>query len=253
MPVPGEWSLAGKKALVTGARRGWAPVLAGALAEAGADVAVAGVDAASVEEGVAAVRAAGRKAFGLTGRRDSAEEAEQAVRHVVGELLGLHVLVNGPGIELARPFPGTSDDDWGRVFETNLMAPMRWSRAAGTHFAGQKQGRIINLVSVVAERGMANSTAYAASQAAVRGMTQSLALEWARTGIRVNSIGFGWYEANRRPLEEQQKERLIRYLPLRRKGHPSDIAALLVYLASDASAFVTGQTIYVDGGALAHA
>jgi 3-oxoacyl-[acyl-carrier protein] reductase len=106
---------------------------------------------------------------------------------------------------------------------------------------------------VLAERGMSNSAAFAASQAAARGMTQSLALEWARTGIRVNAIGLGWYEATSRPIEEQQKERLVRYLPLRRKGQPSDIAALLVYLASDASAFVTGQTVYVDGGALAHA
>jgi NAD(P)-dependent dehydrogenase (short-subunit alcohol dehydrogenase family) len=253
MPVPVEWDLSGKKALVTGASPGWTSVLARALAEAGADVAVVGASAAAVGEGVDAVRSVGRKAFGVSGRWDSAAEVEQAVRQVVGELLGLDILINGPGDEFAKPFGQTSDDDWIAVIERNVMEPVRWSRAAGVHFTGQGRGRIVNLVSVLAERGMANSAAYGASQAALRGVTQSLALEWARNGIRVNSIGFGWYETDRRPVEDQQKERLVRYLPLRRKGHPSDIAALAVYLASDASQFVTGQTIHVDGGAMAHA
>ena len=100
---------------------------------------------------------------------------------------------------------------------------------------------------------MINASAFAASQAAIEALTRSLALEWARNGVRVNAIGASWFESSRRSLEEQRKERPVRYLPLRRKGHPNDAAALALYLASDASAFVTGETIYVDGGAMAHA
>jgi 2-deoxy-D-gluconate 3-dehydrogenase len=253
MPVTGEWSLAGRKALVTGVSRGWAAALAGALAEAGADVAVAGTDAEAVHEGANAVRAAGRRAFEIAGRWDSPEAVEQAVRQVVGELLGLQILVNGPGAWLGKPFASTSEEEWAGVMDANLMAPVRWCRAAGAHFAAQGHGRIVNVVSVLAERGMANSAAYAATQAGMRAVTQSLALEWARSGIRVNGVGVGWFDLEGQRIEEQQKERLVRYLPLRRKGKPLDIAALLVYMASDACSFVTGQTVYVDGGALAHA
>jgi len=253
MPIPAEWSLAGRKALVTGVTRGWAATLAGALAEAGADVAVAGTDSEAVREGVGAVRAAGRRAFGTTGRWDSAEAVDQAVQQVVGELLGLQILVNGPGAALGKPLASTTDDEWAAVLDANLMAPVRWCRAAGAHFLSQGHGRIVNVVSVLADRGMANSTAYAATQAGTQALTQSLALEWARAGVRVNGVGIGWYDLDGLPIEEQQKERLVRYLPLRRKGRPADAAALIVYLASDACSFVTGQTVYVDGGALAHA
>ncbi|MBI4306961.1 MAG: SDR family oxidoreductase [Chloroflexi bacterium] len=253
MPVLAEFNLSGKKALVTGARRGWTSVLAGALAEAGADVAIAGRSETAVEEAVATVRGHGRKSFGLVGRWDSFEETEQAVRQVVGELWGLHALVNGIGEEFAVPFPDISDSEWSAVIDRNLLEPVRWCRAAGLHMLGQKQGRIVNILSVLAERGRVNGTAYSASQGALQQVTRSLALEWARAGIRVNAIGVGWFETERRPIEQQQKERLVRYLPLRRKGHPADIGALLVYLASDTSDFVTGQTIFIDGGAMAHA
>ncbi|MBI4220776.1 MAG: SDR family oxidoreductase [Chloroflexi bacterium] len=253
MPVPAEFDLNGKKALVTGARRDWTSVLAGALAEAGADVAVAGRTETAVEEAVAAVRAHGRKSFGVVGRWDSYEETEQAVRQVVGELFGLNVLVNGIGEDFAMPFSDISDTDWSAVIDRNLLEPVRWCRAAGSHMLGQKRGRIVNVLSVFAERGLANSTAYSAAQGGLQQVTRSLALEWARAGVRVNAVGLGWYESQPTPLEEQQKERLVRYLPLRRKGHPADIAALLVYLAADACEFVTGQTIFVDGGAMAHA
>ena len=91
------------------------------------------------------------------------------------------------------------------------------------------------------------------TQAALDSMVQSLALEWASSGVRVNGIGYGWVDTERRPLDEQQKERLVRFLPLRARGHPDDYMGLLTYLASDASDFVTGQTVFIDGGAMAHA
>ena len=110
----------------------------------------------------------------------------------------------------------------------------------------------MNIGSGLAVRGLWNSAAACASQGAIHQMTSALALEWARSDIRVNGIGAGWVTTEA-PTEESQRELLTRYLPSRRKGHPTDLCGLLVYLASDACDFVTGQTIFIDGGALAHA
>jgi len=251
-PVP-AFRLDGKKALLTGATEPWGSVIAHALAEAGADVAVAGRSHEDTGAAVQAARAAGRTGIQLQLNSDLPEEVEQAVRQVVGELFGLHILVNCPGAGYARPFGQIDEESWQRVFELNFLAPMRWTRAAGSHMTAQRYGRVVNFVSVLAERGMANGTALSATQAALRGLTQSLALEWARSGVRVNAIGLGWYDLADQPAEAQLKEKLVRFLPLRRKGRPVDVASLVVLLASDASDFTTGQTIYVDGGAMAHA
>ena len=116
----------------------------------------------------------------------------------------------------------------------------------------QGGGRIVNIGSALSQRGLWNSVAVCAAQGAIHQITMSLALEWGREGIRVNGIGAGWMSTDE-PSEEDQRELLVRYLPSRRKGHPTDLCGLLVYLASDACDFVTGQTIFIDGGALAHA
>ena len=116
----------------------------------------------------------------------------------------------------------------------------------------QEKGRIVNIGSGLSARGLSNSVAACAAQGAIHQITQSLALEWSRKGIRVNGIGAGWVTTEE-PTEETARELLVRYLPSKRKGHPRDLAALLVYLSSDSCDFVTGQTIFMDGGALAHA
>ena len=251
--VPPAWDLSGNVALITVDERGWGPALARALAEAGADVAVAGSSQAAVAATTDAVSDFGRSALRIMGRIEGANEMRNAVTRVVDEMDGLHILVNAAQVEFAKPFLENTEDEWDRVHAANVGSVLRWCQAAGRHMVGQGGGRIINVISGLAERGLANSVAYTATQGAVQQITRSLALEWARTGVRVNAIATGWFETERRPLEEQQKELLVRYLPLRRKGHPTDIAALLVYLASEHSGFVTGQTIFVDGGAMAHA
>ena len=116
----------------------------------------------------------------------------------------------------------------------------------------QGSGRIVNIGSALSQRGLWNSVAACAAQGAIHQITASLALEWGRDGIRVNGIGAGWMSTEE-ASEEDQRELLVRYLPSRRRGHPNDLAALLVYLSSDDCDFVTGQTFFVDGGALAHA
>ena len=117
---------------------------------------------------------------------------------------------------------------------------------------GRGPGRIVNIISGLAERGLWNSAVYCASQGAVLQMTRALALEWGRHNVRVNAIGTGWFSEEELPAEEAHKELPVRYIPLRRRGHPRDIAPLVVYLASDSCDYTTGQPIYVDGGLMAH-
>ena len=134
--------------------------------------------------------------------------------------------------------------------DVNVKSMFLCCRAVGRRMLRQGGGRIVNISSgLSAPPALSNSAAYAASQGAVRQLTSSLALEWARHGIRVNAVGAGWLTTSPTDLEDS----LARFIPSRRLGSPDDIGGLVVYLASDACDFVTGQTIYVDGGATAHA
>ena len=117
----------------------------------------------------------------------------------------------------------------------------------------QGNGRIVNLCSTLAERGVSNESVYCASMGAIGQLTRAMGLEWARNGITVNGIGTGWYTLEDIALEQQQEQPLVRYLPSRRLGHPQEIVPLMVLLCSDASSYVNGQTIFVDGGAMTHA
>ena len=117
----------------------------------------------------------------------------------------------------------------------------------------QGSGRIVNLCSVLAERGVSNESVYCASMGAIGQLTRAMGLEWARNGITVNGIGTAWYTLEDIALEQQQEQPLVRYLPSRRLGKPQEIVPLLVLLCSDASSYVNGQTIFVDGGAMTHA
>ncbi|MSQ08702.1 MAG: SDR family oxidoreductase [Dehalococcoidia bacterium] len=240
--------LDGKVAILHVGAPGWAAPLTRALQCAGAKVALA---AGSHE--VATLGADTGADLFLGGPLNDKHAISSAVSRVEERFGRLDILVNAPQAELFRPISELSDSDLLNLFDRNAASAFRWCQGAGAHLSRQPSGRIINFISGLARRGLSNASAYSMTQAALDAMTQSLALEWAGTGIRVNGIGYGWTEATHRPLEAQQKDRLVRYLPLRRKGHPDDLSGLLVYLASDASSFITGQTVFVDGGALAHA
>ena len=240
--------LAGKVAVVHSGAPAWAGPVIHALREAGAAVALAATSPEAVppdpDHEVASL---------LEGPFNDTGAVEAATGLVIERLGRFDILVSVPQSELFLPASEASDEALAGLFERNVASVYRWCRAAGAHMTRQKSGRIITFISGLSRRGLVNGSAFAMTQAALDAMTQSLALEWAAAGVRVNGIGYGWVETGRRPLEEQQKERLARFLPLRRKGHPDDLTGLLVYLASDASDFVTGQTVFVDGGAMAHA
>ena len=252
MPIPPEWDLAGKTAIVTADRRGWTPFLAGALAEAGADVAVAGSERSDMREAASAVEAQGRRALAIATDVTSAAEVEAMVARVASELGRVDILVNNARAEFGKPFAEVTEAEWQTLMDFNVKSMFLCCRAAGERMLAQGGGRIVNIGSGLAVRGLWNSVAACATQGAIHQLTMALALEWGKSNVRVNGIGAGWVTTEKQ-TEEAQKELLVRYLPLRRKGHPTDLCGLLVYLASDACDFVTGQTLFIDGGALAHA
>ena len=252
MPIPPEWDLAGKTAIVTADRRGWTPFLAGALAEAGADVAIAGSERSDMGDAAAAVETQGRRALAIPTDLTDAAQVEAMVAQTASDLGRVDILVNNARAEFGKPFAEVAEAEWQTLMDFNVKSMFLCCQAAGKRMLAQGGGRIVNIGSGLALRGLWNSVAACASQGAVHQLTAALALEWGRHNVRVNGIGAGWITTEEQ-TEEAQKELLVRYLPLRRKGHPTDLCGLLVYLASDACDFVTGQTVFIDGGALAHA
>ena len=252
-----QFSLRGKTALVIGAAGAVGRAAAVALAEAGADVAVATTTRAAKEE-VAAnscaneVWALDRKGFAASIDAASEADVQSLVERVAAELGRLDVLVNAHDLPFAKPVQEVSPDEWRRVLDVNLTGVFLACRAAAAPMLSQGSGRIINIVSLLAERGMANGSALCAAQAGVMNLTRALALEWARSGITVNAVGAGWTEGMGILADEDSRNRLDRYLPGKRLARPEEIAGIVVYMASDAAEYLTGQVVWIEGGALSH-
>jgi len=249
--VSREFQLNGKVAIVAGTGRFWAKYAAAALAEAGADVAVAGKNARKVQEAVAEVQRLGRKGMGIPTDLTQFSQIQKMVEQVVARLGKIDILVNCNDIRFAKPALEVTKGEWHRVLDTNLTSVFLCCQAAGKEMLNQKKGRIINITSVLADRGLANSSAYCAAMGGVLQLTRSLNIEWAREGITVNAIGAGWFsETDRMGLEDE--DALLRYLPLKRYGQPKEIGSLVVYLSSDATEYITGQFLYADGAVTSH-
>ena len=251
------FSLAEKNALVLGAGSAIGGAAACALAEAGADVAVGSTLATPREREAVltcrdAIQSQGRKSLART--IDAANEADvQAlVEHTVSALGALDILVNAHDLPFAKPLPDISPKEWHRVLEVNLTGVYFACRAAAEPMLAQHSGRIINIVSLLGERGITNGSAYCAAQGGVLNLTRALALEWARSGITVNAVGAGWTEGMGLLKDTAVQEQLRRYLPNKRLAQPSEIGEAVVYLASDMAGFITGQTVWIEGGALSH-
>lgn len=250
--VPKEISLVGKKAVVGGLGQSWQKEIASYLADAGADVAVFGKDKEEMQAAVKAVEALGRQAMTFTVDVTSPEEVATVVAEVVKNWQKIDILVNSFNLPFAKPLPEVSAAEWTKVIAANLTPVFVCSQAVGKHMLEKKGGKIITITSGLAERGVPNGTAYCASKGAVVQFTRALALEWARSNIHVNAIALGWMENSAETGKEEWHDMLVRYAPLKRLARPDDFAAALVYLASDASSFVTGSTFYITGGLMAH-
>jgi NAD(P)-dependent dehydrogenase (short-subunit alcohol dehydrogenase family) len=252
-----QFSLEGKAALVIGASRPVGRAVAVALADAGADVAVSTTTRLQSEE-VAVnscaneVRALNRKGFAATIDAASEIDIQSLLKRTLSELQRLDVLVNAHDLAFAKPLPEVTPNEWRRVMDVNLTGVYLACRAAARPMLSQESGRIINVVSLLAERGLVNGAAYCAAQAGVMNLTRALALEWARSGITVNAIGAGWTEGMGLLADEDARRQLERYLPGKRLATPEEIAGVAVYLASDAAEYLTGQVVWIEGGALSH-
>lgn len=250
MPILPEYDLSGQIAVLATAGGDLAPGLAQALAEAGATVfAIArrrpALDAILETLG-------GDTHGGVVAQISTPGDVAQVMQSFDDRHNHVDILVNDARSMFAQPFNEITLEQWDEVYSRNVRATFLLCQQVGRRMIDRRYGRVVNLISELAERGMINGSAFSSSQAALLSLTRSLAVEWGQHNIRVNALGTGWFTSQDIPLEVQQQELLVRYTPLRRKGHPRDIGPLLVYLCSESCDYTTGQPVYVDGGLTAH-
>lgn len=242
--------LRGKTALVTGASRGIGRDIALTLAEAGADVAVnyAGSEA-KAEEVVDKIKAMGRRAFAVQANVASYKDVEAMVKQVTETFGRLDILVNNAGITRDNLLMRMKESEWDEVIETNLKGVFNGIKAVSRPMMKQRSGRIINLASVVGVAGNAGQANYTAAKAGVIGLTKTAAKELASRGITVNAVAPGFIETDMTAkLGDEIQKKLIEQIPLGKLGQPQDVARVVRFLASDDAAYMTGQTLHVDGG-----
>ena len=243
--------LAGRVALVTGASRGIGRAVALALGAAGAAVACCARSAEQVEATAAEVSGHGGRARGFPLDVTRRNEIDTVVADIGAALGPIDILVNNAGITLDKRSVEVTDEEWDDVLATNLTSTFTLARAVAPGMMEQRRGKIINIGSMYGKIGVPRYAAYCASKAAVEALTRSLAVEWARHGIQVNCLAPGYVNTDI-PREAMADEKLrtlfLSRVPARRIGEPEEVATLAVYLASAASDFMTGQTVYLDGG-----
>lgn len=243
--------LEGRNALVTGGSRGLGLSLGLALANAGASVAIAARNKGELERGVELIREQGSKAVGITADVSRVIEVQQMIASAVDQLGGLDILINCAGVNYRKPFDQFSVEEWDTLMATNLKGAFFASQAAAKEMRKKGYGRIINIGSIAYEIVVPNVALYAISKGGMRAMTHALAVELAKDGITVNSIGPGrfWTSMTDAVFSKPDLyDSAVSVIPAGRPGIPADLAGAAVLLASDAGAYITGQTIFVDGG-----
>ena len=249
-----SFRLDGQVAIVTGGSRGLGLGIARALAVQGADIVLASRGAGELDRAAATLRALGRRVVTVPVDIGTPEAPERLVRTAVDELGRLDILVNGAGINVRKPAASFTREDFEGVMRINLEAAFFLSQAAGHVMRQQRKGRVISIGSIAQEVAVPNVGIYSMSKGALRQMTKALSLEWARDHVTVNAIAPGRFWTTMTDAvfsDDRLYDAAVRVIPMGRPGVPADLAGAAVLLASDAGAYITGQTIVVDGGWLA--
>jgi gluconate 5-dehydrogenase len=246
-----NFDLQGKVAIVTGTSRGLGQYFARALARAGADLVLTSRNPRTLQPFQDEIESLGRRAVSLpldVRDHDSIQKMASAALASYGRI---DILVNNAGCNVRKPALEVTWDDWNLVLDTNLRGTFFVSQAIARHMAEKKYGRIINIGSVTCVAGYAGLGPYGASRGGVKQLTMSLADDWGVYGITVNCLAPGWFKTAQNAVMYENQE-WVSYLcdriPLKRPGQPHDLDGAVVFLASDASAYITGQTLLVDGG-----
>lgn len=255
MPVNALFDLTGRKALVTGASRGIGRAITEALAGAGADVAITARSLPALKEAGDTITAMGRTAVPVALDVTDVARCRAAVEEAAGALGGLDILVNNAGIEQVCPSLDVEEELWDGILDTNLKGAFFVAQAAARRMSRDGSGgAIINLCSLTSEVGIPTAVPYGSSKTGLLGMTRALATEWAPLGIRVNAIAPGYFRTSMTEVfyaDEAWQAGMLAKIPLQRFGNLDDLAGAAIFLASGASAYITGQCIAVDGGFLA--
>jgi gluconate 5-dehydrogenase len=247
----GLFDLTGQVALVTGASRGLGQYFARALAKAGADLVLTSRTRASLAAFQAEIEALGRRAVSLELDVRSQESIERMAAEAEAACGQIHILVNNAGCNIRKPALDVTWADWNQILETNLRGTFFVAQAVARGMIARGYGRIVNIGSVTCVAGYAGLAPYGASRGGVRQLTMSLADDWGKHGVTVNCLAPGWFRTEQtKVLYENQEwvDYLVDRIPLKRPGEPHDLDGAVVFLASEASRYVTGQTLLVDGG-----
>lgn len=247
------FSLENKVAIVTGAGRGLGAAMAKGLSEAGASVLVADIDLQTATSTAELINQAGGKALPFSVDVGNADDVKAMVGACVNHFGTVDILVNNAGINRRNPCTEMSEEDWDAVIRVNLKGTFLCAREAGKVMVAKKSGKVINIASLLATVAQPNRGPYASSKGAVAQFTKVLALEWAPYNINVNAIAPGYVatELNTKLMEDKKVyDEITARIPMGRWAEPEEIIGALIYLASDASSYVTGQLINIDGGYL---
>ncbi|MFH1034511.1 MAG: glucose 1-dehydrogenase [Pseudomonadota bacterium] len=245
------FDLNGKVALVTGATRGLGEVAAKALAKAGARVAVCGRSQPDLERVTTAIQEQGGQAQAFSLDVLKKASVQDTVAQVVESLGAIDILVNNAGVNHRVPVLEFPEEEWDRILATNLKGYFLMAQAVAPGMLAKGYGKIINMSSILGAVGLPMQAAYASSKGGVDQLTKVMALEWAQQGVRVNAIGPTYFETE---LVTQLRNDPARFnfinerTPMGRWGYPAELEGIVIFLAAPASDFITGQTIYIDGG-----